>query len=202
MREHIAIERIQRGIVDVRGQDTLFQIVEDDHADRATQPTKRALVQLRPDLGARSPDEQPDRLARAAERQDEEARASVLPGASVTDHRPFAVVDLAFLTGRRRDDDARVRRRIAAQGHDEATDTRIPPRKAVVVDQVLPDGDGVAATRQAGGDELAIRLAGARTRGSARRRRTHRVGGHLLARNGRFCPEVGGHLLGNGRFWF
>ena len=96
VREHIAIERIQRGIVDVRGQDALFQIVEDDHADRATQPTKRALVQLRPDLGARSPDEQPHRFARAAERQDEEARASVLPGASVADHRPFAVVDLAF----------------------------------------------------------------------------------------------------------
>jgi hypothetical protein len=36
----------------------------------------------------------------------------------------------------------------------------------VVVDQVLPDGDGVAPTRQRVGDDLAIRLAGARARRS------------------------------------
>jgi hypothetical protein len=40
--------------------------------------------------------------------------------------------------------------------NDEATDTRIPPPKAVVVDQILTDGDGVAATRQPGGDKLTI----------------------------------------------
>ena len=125
-----------------------------------------------------------------------------LPGAAVADHRPLAVVDLAFLAGRRRDDDARLGRRAAAQGHDEAADTRVPGGKAVVVDQVLPDGDGVAPTRERLGDDLAIRLAGARARGSARRWRTHGVGGHPLARNCRFCPEVGGHLLGNGRFCF
>ncbi len=48
VREDIAVERIQRRIVDVRGEDTFFEIVEDDDADRPTQATKRALVEARP----------------------------------------------------------------------------------------------------------------------------------------------------------
>ena len=78
VREHVAIERIERGIVDVGREDAFAQIVEDDHADGAAESTKRPLVQLRPDLRARSPHQQPHRFARAAQRQDEEARASVL----------------------------------------------------------------------------------------------------------------------------
>ena len=35
VREHVAIERIERGIVDVGREDALLQIVEDDHADGA-----------------------------------------------------------------------------------------------------------------------------------------------------------------------
>ena len=204
VREHVAIERIERGIVDVRREDAFSQVVEDDDADGAAQSTKRALVQLRPDLRARSPHQQPHRLARAAERQDEEARAPVLARAAVADHRALAVVDLAFFAGRGRDDDARLGRRAAAQRHDEAADTRVPRGKAVVVDQVLPDRHGVAATRRAPRRSA---------RDTARRRSrsapgpggggARRVGGHLRARNGRFCrPRVGGHLRGNGRFWF
>ena len=83
VREHVAIERIERGVVDVGREHALAQIVEDDDADGAAQPTKRPLVQLRPDLRARSPHQQPHRLARAAERQDKEARAPVLAGAAV-----------------------------------------------------------------------------------------------------------------------
>jgi hypothetical protein len=94
--QHVAIHRIERGIVDVGRQHALFQIVEDDDADGATEPTKRAFVELRPDLRARSPHEQPDRFARAAERQDKEARAAVLSGAAIAHHRPLTVVDLAF----------------------------------------------------------------------------------------------------------
>ena len=55
-------------------------IIEDDDAHRAAEPTKRALVELGPDLRARVPHQQPDRFARVAERQDEEPRASVLAG--------------------------------------------------------------------------------------------------------------------------
>jgi hypothetical protein len=46
--EQIAIERVQRGIVDVRLEDTLAEIVEDDDLDRPAQPAKRFLVQLGP----------------------------------------------------------------------------------------------------------------------------------------------------------
>src|SRR4030095_6396909 len=42
MREYIAIEGIQRGVVDVRGEDAFLQIVEDDDADGAAQPAKGA----------------------------------------------------------------------------------------------------------------------------------------------------------------
>ena len=35
VREHVAIERIERGVVDVGREDALFQIVEDDDADGA-----------------------------------------------------------------------------------------------------------------------------------------------------------------------
>src|SRR5688572_7806499 len=78
VREHVAVERIERGIVDVWGEDAFFEIVEDDDADRAAEPTKSAFVELGPDLRARLPDQQTHRLARVAQRQDEESRASVL----------------------------------------------------------------------------------------------------------------------------
>ena len=77
-----------------------------------------------------------------------------LPVSRVAHHRALAVVDLAFFAGRGRDDDARLRRRRAAQRHDEAADARVPRGEAVVVDQVLPDrhrrcGRGRAPRRSA-----------------------------------------------------
>jgi hypothetical protein len=68
VREHIAVERIERGIVDVRGEDTFFEIVEDNDADGAAEPTKGALVELRPDLRARLPHQQTNGLARVSQR--------------------------------------------------------------------------------------------------------------------------------------
>jgi hypothetical protein len=52
MREHIAVERIESGIVDVRDEHALAQIVEDDDAGGATESAKRLLVQFSPDAGA------------------------------------------------------------------------------------------------------------------------------------------------------
>ena len=133
-------------------------------------------------------------LREQPERQDEEPRASVLARAAVADHRALAVVDLAFFAGRGRDDDARLGGRAAAQRHDEAADARVPRGEAVVVDQVLPDRHRVAAARQRLGDQLAIRLAGARAR-RARRRGARRVGGHRSHEMAGFAgTRVGGHL--------
>jgi hypothetical protein len=39
MREHITVERIQRRVVSIRGEDNLFEIVEDD--DRTVPPSQR-----------------------------------------------------------------------------------------------------------------------------------------------------------------
>ena len=110
VREHVAVERIERRVVDVRGEDAFLEIVEDDDAHRAAEPTKRTLVELGPDLRARLPHQQPDRFARVAERQDEEPRAPVLAGLRMAHHRAIAVVDLAFFAGRRGDHDARLGR--------------------------------------------------------------------------------------------
>ena len=48
MREHVAIERIERGIVDVRRQHALFQIVEDDDCVRCRRAGERRARAARP----------------------------------------------------------------------------------------------------------------------------------------------------------
>jgi hypothetical protein len=194
----------------------LFEVVEDDHPDRPTQSAKRALVELRPDLRARVPHQEPHRFSRVAQRQDEEADAPVLARVRVTDHRPVAaIVDLAFLARRRGDDDAGLGRRRATEREHKAADARIPRDETVVVDQVVPDRHGVPTAAHRLGDQLAIRLAGTRTRRAAGAWDGGEVGGHLrcggrfcpirvgghLRRNGRFCRRVGGHPRRGGRFW-
>ena len=47
--EHIAIERIERGIVDVRSEHAFAQIVEHHDAHAAAQPAERFLMQFGPD---------------------------------------------------------------------------------------------------------------------------------------------------------
>ena len=108
VREHVAIERIERRIVDVGREHALLEIVEDDDVRRAAEPTERALVQLAPDLRARLPREQPHRFARVRQREDKQPRAAVFPGLGPPHHRPVAVIDLALLAGRRRDHHARL----------------------------------------------------------------------------------------------
>ena len=61
--QHVAIERIERRIVDVRREHAFFEIVEDDDTDRPTEPAKGALVELGPHLRARLPHQQADGFA-------------------------------------------------------------------------------------------------------------------------------------------
>ena len=194
VREHVAIERIERRVVDVGREHAFFEVVEDDDLDGAAQPPKRALVQLGPDLRARLPRQQPHRFARVAEREDEEPRASVLAGLRVAHHRPLAVVDLAFFAGRGGDDDARLGRRRAAQLRDEAPDAGVPRGEAVVIDQVLPDRHRIAAARRA--PRRSARGTARRRSRSARARRCGRpesvdTSGRMAGFDG---AGVGGHL--------
>src|SRR5439155_26021308 len=125
VREHVAIERIERRVIDVGGEDALLKIVEDDGLRDAAEATKRPLVELRPDPAARRPGEEADGLAAVAERQDEEARAPVLAALRMADHRAVAVVDLRLLARRGEDHRVRVRRRRRPQRPDETPDAGV-----------------------------------------------------------------------------
>src|ERR1017187_3461845 len=50
MPEHIAIQRIECGVVYIRGENAFAQIIEDNHASDTTEPAKGFLVQLCPCL--------------------------------------------------------------------------------------------------------------------------------------------------------
>src|SRR2546426_8617292 len=201
--EHIAVQWVERGIVDVRREHALLEVIEHDDADGAAETTKRLFVELRPAPGARVEGEQADALAAVAEGEDEQARAAVLPRDGVPDHRAVAVIDLPLLAGRGHDHRMRLEGALTTQPPHEAPHAGVPGWEPVLIDQVLPDRHGVAAATEGELDELAVGLAGARPGGPAGRRRPRRqpaegrrphakVGGHLT---GRFC-WVGGNLTG------
>ena len=96
---------------------------------------------------------------------------------------------------------------LPAQLADEALDALVAAGEAVVVDQVLPDGLGVAALAERELDEVAVGLAGAGRGAAAGSGSGARVGGHLVGRfwicrgSGTRWPvlrsaRVGGHLVG------
>jgi hypothetical protein len=51
--EHVAIDGIERRVVDVGREHAFFEVVEDDDAGRVAQSPKRALVQFGPGPCAR-----------------------------------------------------------------------------------------------------------------------------------------------------
>ena len=159
--EHIAVERIERGIVDVGREHAFAQIVEHHHARTATEPAKGFLVELGPGLRTGTKDQQADRLAAVAQRHHEQPSAPVLAAFVVAHHRTGAVIDLGFFAGCGQDDPDGLRRVSAAQFAHEAVDRLIAAAIAVLINQVLPDGHGVAPAVKPKLDGLAIRLAGA-----------------------------------------
>jgi hypothetical protein len=138
VREHVAIERIDRRVVHVRQQDTLFEIVEHDYAQRAAQTTESFLVKLGPDARTRAENQQPDRLSAVAEGHHEEPCPPV-PTRRVAHHRARPVIHLPFLSRRRHNHRARLGLARAPQLLHEAPYARIRARVAVLVDQALPD---------------------------------------------------------------
>jgi hypothetical protein len=199
MGEHIAIERIQAGIMDIGREYTFFKVVEHHDPGDAAQPAESLLVQFGPDARAGLEAEKPDALAAEAERQHEQTRAPVLAGLPVADHRAGPVIDLRFLARSSKDDPAGFQRLRSAQFANVTLHALISATEAVLVDQFLPDRHRIPAMRQARFDEFAIRLAGTGG-GTWRGFQLARVGGHP-ATIGRFCRRgVGGHLIRIGRF--
>jgi hypothetical protein len=87
VREHIAIERVQSGIVNVGDEHALAQIVEHDDARGAAQPAKSSFVQLGPDARTGAEGQQTNRLAAAAQHHHEQPGASVLAALGIAHHR-------------------------------------------------------------------------------------------------------------------
>jgi hypothetical protein len=110
VRQNIAIQGIQARIVEVRRQHALAKVVQDHDPRRPAKPTKCLLVKLGPHPRTRPEGQQPNRLAAASQRQNEQPRAPVLAAIGIAHHRPGAVINLALLTEFRLDDHPRFRR--------------------------------------------------------------------------------------------
>ena len=191
VRQHVPVQRIERGIVDVRGEHALAQVVEDHDPRGSAQPAKGLLVQLGPDVRTGVEDQQADRLAAVAQRQHEQARAPVLAAVRIADHRAGAVVDLGLFAGGGLDHRAGFRRLAAAELADESPDALIAAGEAADVDQILPDRHGVAALREPQFDGFPEGFAGAGRRTALRPR--FRPCRRLVER---LPTEAGGHLAG------
>ena len=144
MLEHIPIEGIERGIVDVGGEHALAQIIEHDHASDAGQPTESLLMQFSPDLRTGAEDQEAHTLAAITERQNKEPGAAIFTALWITDHGTRAVIDLSFFAGRGLDDRACFRRLPAADLVYEPPDALIAGRAVIGIYQILPDGFGIA----------------------------------------------------------
>ena len=209
--EHVAVQRIDGGIVDVWLEHPLAQIVEHHDPRDPAQSAKGLLMQLRPRLRTGPEYQQANRLAAVAESQHEEPGAPVFAGLRVADHRAGAVVDLKFFAGGGFDYHARFRRAFSTELADESLDGLISAGEAVDIHQILPDCFGIAASGEAHFDGLLVGFAGADRKATIRFRFCFRrgpadrffanLGGHL-GFTGRFCRRgVGGHPAGQtGRF--
>jgi hypothetical protein len=103
MREHIAKQWTDRGIVGVGCHHAFAQIVQHQCARHSSKPAESFLMQFGPDALARSEHQQSNAFAAVAEREHEQPCAPVLARVRVAHHRTAAVVNLRF--ARRRNDD-------------------------------------------------------------------------------------------------
>jgi hypothetical protein len=145
VREHIAVQGVDRGIVDVGFEHTLAQVIQNHQASHTTQASKGFLVQLRPDLRTRAEHQQPHRLAAVAQSQHKQTRATVFPALGIARQGTRSVIDLTFFAGFSLDHRAGFRRLLPNQMADETLDTLIATGEAAAINQVLPDRLGVAA---------------------------------------------------------
>src|SRR6266853_1624330 len=129
--------------------------------------------------------------ASITERHHEQSCASILAALRVTDHGAGAVIDLRFFSGNGEDDSNGLGQLGSAKLANKALHRLVAAGEAVVGNQILPDGHGIASTAQSQFDGLAIRLAGTggwilirRPESVVPKRLSAKVGGHLV---GRFC---------------
>ena len=148
MLQQIALERIERGIVDVRREHALRA---DYRAPRRGLPHRAGGTLshvARPKHARPNATLASDALPAVSECQHEQPRPAVLAGLRIAHHRAGAVIDLRFFARRSLDHRPCFRPSRSAQLADKALDALITGPKRMAVDQVLPDRFGVAAARK------------------------------------------------------
>ena len=162
-------------------------------------------MQFRPGLRAGTEHQQTHRFAAVAQGQDKQAGTTILSAVGIAHQGPRSIVDLGFFPGGGLDHRAGFRRGLPQQTADEALDALIATGEAAAIDQILPDGLGVAALRESQLDGFLVGLAETRRWPALRfprcrrlsRRFCARVGGHLIGTTGRFCRlRIGGYQVG------
>jgi len=148
-------------------------------------------VQLRPDAGTGAEGEKANRFATTAQGHHKQPGTSVLAGLGIPHHGAAAVIDLGFLTGSGDDHDAGFRCLRAAQLAHEALYALVVVGEAVLRDQILPDGSGIATSAESQLDGIPVRFA-----------ETGRpnLGGSLWFRSAQLHAKPGDHPVLVGRF--
>jgi hypothetical protein len=187
VRQHVAIEWVQSGIVDVGDEHAFPQVVEHDHARAAPEAPEGFLVQLGPDARTGTEGQEACRFAAAAKRHHEQSGASVFSALGLAGHRALAVIDLGLFSRRGDNHRARLRWLVSAQLADEAFDRLIAAAERMFGLQVLPDRHRVATTAQPQFDCLTERFAETRGRNGP---------GIFCFRDAPLHAKPGGHLIG------
>ena len=115
VRQHVAVQGIERRIVDVGGEDALLQVVQHHHPRDAAQPAESFLMQFRPDLGAGTEHQQPHRFTAVAQGQHKQASPAILAAAGVAHDGPRSIIHLGLFARGSLDHRAGFRRRLATQ---------------------------------------------------------------------------------------
>src|ERR1035441_9151682 len=144
MLEHVAIQRIHGGIIDVWLEHPLAQVVEHHDTGHPAQPAEGLLVQFGPRLRAGAEHQQANRLAAVAERQHEYPCAPVLAAVRLADHGKSAASDREFSARRGLDSRAGLRQLLPTELTNESLDALICAGETIAIHQILPDGLGIA----------------------------------------------------------
>src|SRR6266481_9308459 len=162
MGEHVAIEGIERGVVDVRNQNTFAQIIQHQDARSSAESTKSFLVQFGPDARAGTERQQPYCLAAIAQREHEQTGASILAAIRFAYHRPAAIINLSLFSRSGEDHRPGLWYSGSMQLVSEAPNALIATLESVVGNQILPDCHGVAISTQTQFDDFPIGFTAAR----------------------------------------
>src|SRR5579863_5344362 len=108
MSQRVAVDGVQRGIVDVGSQYAFAQIVEDYGTRGPAEPGEGFLMELGPDTRTGTEGEQANRFAAPRQGEYELPGAPVPAAAGIAHHRTAAVIDLSLFSRRRCDDRVRL----------------------------------------------------------------------------------------------